>query len=575
MDRLEVAPVRTFPVPRSLLERARTVPGALQALVERFPEFECLILLDRHGNEQRVSVEAIWQRGNEIQSGLMARGLRPGEFVVLILPTGLELVAAYFGVMLAGAVPALVASPLNRVGDSQVYLQHVSKILDNASARILYCDEEVAALFRGEERALLGKTLLVTPTDITPAAALPDPIQLDPDDVAAIQYSSGATGTPKGVLLSHRAVLNNVRAMRTALGLTSDSVSVNWIPLYHDMGLIDAFLLPLLCGCPTVLIPTMDFMREPALWLRAIHRYRGAMSWAPNFAYSLCAKRIPEDDLGGLDLSCWRIAISAAEPILASTIEHFTQRFSSYGFKPEAMTPFYGLAENVTAVTAHPVQDPPKIETIDRDELARSDLARPSVNGLSSVSVGQALPGCEVEIRDSGREGLPDRHVGNIWVRSDSLFSGYNRDAELTERVLVDGWLDTGDRGYLANGQLFFVSRAKDLIVIGGDKYAPHDVEAAINRVSGVREGCAIAFGLASEERGTEELVAVVETKEEHPEALEKLKQSIRLAVTRDTGLALRHLKLVPPGGIEKTTSGKLARVATRHHFIESLRHGS
>ncbi len=574
MDRLEAAPVRTFSVPRSLLELAETLPGALQALVERFPEFECLILLDRHGNEQRVPVEAIWQRANEIRSGLMARGLRPGGFVVLILPTGLELVAAYFGVMLAGAVPALVASPLNRVGDSQVYLQHVSKILDNASARILYCDAEVATLFRGEERALLGKTLFVTPTDITPGAASPDPIQLEPDDVAAIQYSSGATGTPKGVLLSHRAVLNNVRAMRPALGLTSDSVSVNWIPLYHDMGLIDAFLLPLLCGCPTVLIPTMDFMREPALWLRAIHRYRGAMSWAPNFAYSLCAKRIPEDDLEGLDLSCWRIAISAAEPILASTIEHFTRRFSSYGFKPEAMTPFYGLAENVTAVTAHPVQDPPKIETIDRDELVRTDLARPSVNGLSSVSVGQALPGCEVEIRDSGREVLPDRHVGNIWVRSDSLFAGYNRDAELTKRVLVDGWLDTGDRGYLANGQLFFVSRAKDLIVIGGDKYAPHDVETAINRVPGVREGCAIAFGLVSEERGTEELAAVVETKEEHPEALETLKQAIRIAVTRGTGLALRHLKLVPPGGIEKTTSGKLARVATRHHFIESLRHG-
>jgi acyl-CoA synthetase (AMP-forming)/AMP-acid ligase II len=371
-------------------------------------------------------------------------------------------------------------------------------------------------------------------------------------------------------------MLNNIRAVRDGLGLAPRDVSVNWIPLYHDMGLIDAFLLPLLSGCPTVLIPTMDFMREPELWLWAIHRYRGALSWAPNFAYALCAKRIPENRLDGLDLSSWRVAINAAEPVLAHTIEAFTARFEPYGFARSAMTPAWGLAENVTIATAQPVPEAPHVETIDRQTLATKGRAQPTEGaGLCSVAIGCCLPQCEVEIRGPSGGRLDDRGVGEIWLRTNSLFSGYRGDAELTSQALVDGWLKTGDQGYVANGALFFVSRDKDLIIIGGEKYAPHDVETVINRVPGVREGCAVAFGVMSQERGTEELAAVVETKEENPVALEALGLAIRSEVTRATGLGIRYLKLVPPGGVQKTTSGKLARAATQRRYREEFEVGN
>jgi acyl-CoA synthetase (AMP-forming)/AMP-acid ligase II len=563
------ADVPGSPVPASLLDEAETLTGALAALALRFPDFRCLVTLDRRGEEQTRSLGELWERAQQIRAGLEGRGLGPGGVVILILPTGPELVAAYFGVLLCGGVPGLVATPSNRVADHDVYATRVGAILANASAHTLYCSPDVAAIFTARPHLLAGAALR-TPDDAA-AGGGASPALRRPDDVATIQYSSGSTGVPKGILLTHRAMLNNIRAVRDGLGLTARDVSVNWIPLYHDMGLIDAFLLPLLGGCPTVLIPTMDFMRDPGLWLRALHRYRGAISWAPNFAYHVTATRVPEAELEGLDLSGWRIAINAAEPLLARTLETFTRRFAPHGFRPEAMTPAWGLAENVTIATAHPVSQAPRVEHVEREALATRGVAQPCAKGgVPSVAIGRCLPGCELEIRDASGARLPDRRVGSIWLRSNSLLRGYHGDPEQTRRVLVDGWLDTGDHGYLAEGDLFFVSREKDLIVIGGEKYSPHDIETLVNEVPGVRAGCAVAFGILSEERGTEELAAVIETRETG-EAAAALERSVRDRVLRKTGLALRHVVLVPPGGVEKTTSGKLARRATKARHAARL----
>lgn len=568
---LAITPLPQSPVGPGLLDRAETLPGALGALVEHCPDFPCLILLDRHGREERFTAGEIWTRARQIQSVLVDSGLKPGAFAVIILPTGPELVSAYFAVMLAGAVPALAATPSNRFSDHAAYAARIGAILANAEAQILYGDDEVAEIFRQNPSALPHQTVVLTPARQERVEALPI-FDSRPDSIATVQYSSGSTGPPKGVLLSHRAVLNNIRALRRGLGLTTDDVSVNWIPLYHDMGLIDAFLLPLLSGCPTLLIPTMDFMRDPVLWLRAIHRYRGAHSWAPNFAYALCAKRIPDDKLEGLDLSCWRIAVVSAEPVLAHTMEEFADRFAPYGFRREALTPVYGMAENVTAATAHAVDCAPWIETVDRDVLASAQVARPTTRtGVRAVAAGRPLPGCTVEIRGPDRQPLPERHVGTIWLRTDYLFSGYHRDPDATAHALVDGWLNTGDCGYLADGSLYFASREKDLIIVGGEKYAPQEVEIAINRVPGVREGCAAAFGVLNEERGTEDLAAVVETKETDSAEIERLRHAIRTEVLNATGIGLRHLLLVPPGGVEKTTSGKLARRATQRRYADQL----
>jgi len=567
----EVACPPASPVSRRTLDEATTLTGALATLAAAHPTFPCLTILDRQRRERRLSFGELWTAAERVGAALRAAGARPGGFVLLVLPTGPELVAGYFGALLAGAVPGLIAVPSNRVADRRVYAARIGAILANAEAQVLYCDPEVAALFTGEDAALLGGVALLTPGGMVAAPAIA-PATPAPQDIATVQYSSGSTGTPKGVLLTHEAILNNLRAVRDGLGLDADDVSVNWIPLYHDMGLIDALLLPVLSGLSTVLLPTMDFLREPALWLWAIHRYRGTLSWAPNFAYTICARRVPDVEIAGLDLSSWRIAINAAEPVLASTIDAFTTRFAAHGFRPEAMTPAWGLAENVTIATAHPVGERPRVETIDRRALAKEDVARPTTGpGLASVAIGRCLPRCEVAIRDAAGHELPDRHVGAIFLRSDSLFLGYHRDPVATAAALERGWLRTGDRGYVADGDLFFIARDKDVIVIGGEKYAPHDVETAINRVAGVREGCAVAFGMLDEARGTEEVAAVVETREDDPDGRARLEAAIRAAVIDATGLALRHLVLVPPGGVEKTTSGKLARTATRRRWAAAL----
>jgi acyl-CoA synthetase (AMP-forming)/AMP-acid ligase II len=556
-------------VPASLLDRAETIPHAIEELVERFPRYECLTLLDRHRNERRVSLETFWTRAKEVQAVVAARGLDPGRCGVVALPTGAELVAAYFGIMLGGGVPVLAPTPSNRVADGRVYTQIVGNVLRNSAAQVLYCDEDVEALFR-EESAQLGDVAIVRPQDAAPCTKAPDTVYATPDDVATVQYSSGTTGAQKGILLSHRAMLAYTRSLRDGLGLRSEDVSVNWAPLYHDMGLFGAFLLPLLCGCPTVLIPTMDFLRDPALWLWAIHRYRGSLSWAPNFAYSLCAKRVPDSELEGLDLSSWRIAANASEPVLPATVEAFATRFEPYGYAPAAMTAAWGLAEVVMVGTVHPVAEAPLIDRVDRRALAARGRAVPSEgDGFALAATGRCLPGFEMEIRDDAGRVLGDREVGDIWLRSPTVFSGYKDDPELTARVLVDGWIHSGDRGYTVDGHLFFVSRVKDLIIVGGENYAPHDIETAINRVPGVREGCAVTFGVTNEERGTEDLAAVVETREEDPDALRALASAIRAEVMRWTGLGIRHLELVPPGGVEKTTSGKLARRATQLRYAD------
>ena len=318
---------------------------------------------------------------------------------------------------------------------------------------------------------------------------------------------------------------------------------------------------------------SISLIQAVAMSQQAIHHYGGTLSYAPNFAYALCAKRVRDAEVAGLDLSTWRIAANGAEPVLAPTLEAFAGRYAAHGFRAEAITPIWGLAENVTVATCHPVGTRFVVDRVDRGALVRDGVAQPtSGDGVEVVSVGRAVPRSAVEVRDDVGRVLPERRVGAIWLRSDSLCTGYHGEPDETARRLVDGWLDTGDRGYLAGGALYFVAREKDLVVVGGEKYAPHDIEAVINRVPGVREGCAVVLGVLSEERGTEEVAAVVETRGVDAAGEPALREAIQVAVARATGLGLRHLLLVPPGGVEKTTSGKLARRATRARYADRLR---
>jgi acyl-CoA synthetase (AMP-forming)/AMP-acid ligase II len=556
----------------SALDHATTLMEALLACAAHDAR-ERIVFVARDGSEQRFSLAALLARAFALRARFDAHGLRSGDSVVLVLPTGPELIAAYLAALLAGAAPALASTPTQRVADRDAYRRLLRGIVADAQPRLAYCDAAAASALALPDTNHFAGVPVVLSAKI--GAATPDfaPHRAAPEDVATIQYSSGSTGEPKGVRLSHRAMLNNLRAVRDALELDARDVSVNWIPLYHDMGLIDAFLLPLLSGCKTVLLPTGDFIREPRLWLQALHRHRGTISWAPNFAYALCVERIGAEDIAGLDFSRWRLAINAAEPVLPETVAAFSERFATHGFRPEAMTPAWGLAENVTIATSQPPALPPRVDRIGRTAAAVDARAVPTtspIDSLACVGVGRVLPGCSIEIRE-GEQPLGERAIGNIWLRSDSLFSGYAAGPLPNPEVTPAGWIFTGDRGYVADGDLFFVARAKDVIVIAGQKYAPHDVESAINTVPGVRRGCAAAFGVLDATSGTEVLCAVVETRISDSSDLDALASAIRAQVTRSTGLALRHLKLVPPEGVGKTTSGKLARGATRERYAALL----
>lgn len=559
-----------------LLDEAETLIGALRRLVDLRPDAEAVVLLDRSGSEQIVEAEPLWAAASAFGATLLDEGLKPGDVVVLVLPTSRDLISAYFGTLMAGGVPALLSTPSRRVSDPSVFRGRVGHVVSTARPHSLICKSPVAELLR-EEAGLLGRTRLIDPSTAgSKRGESAAPVPCSPDAIATIQFSSGTTGSPKGVLVSHGAVLNNLRSMRDAFGVVPGDVAVNWIPLFHDMGLFGAFLLPLLCGCKTVIMPTEDFMRSPSLWLRCIDRYRGTFSWAPNMAYTLCASRLSDEEIEGVDLSSWRLALNGSEPVLASTVRAFTDRFEPYGFDPRAMSPAWGLAEVTVLASVHPPTEEPICELIDRTALAREDVARITADdeAVSCVSVGRCIPGVELEVRNEAGEVLADRHVGEIWLRSNALFQCYQGDPQRTSGAVVDGWLRTGDRGYVVAGYVFFVSRLKDVIVIGGEKYLPDDIEAVINRVEGVRQGCVAVFGVADEKRGTEKLAAVVETRASRPDEQEDLRAAIRKAVTRATGLGLGVLVLTPPNGVEKTTSGKLSRSGTRSRYRSELEAG-
>lgn len=560
------------PVPPEALAQFDRPTGALQGLAETFPDFEVLVFVDRRGDEVRVSFAEIWQRSREIQSALAERGVQPRDVVLMALPTGAENVAAYFGIQLAGAIPAVVVTAGNRFADPKIYGPYVAAIAQSSGAEILLTDETTKQTL---QTAWTGSSMPceVVPTDLLrPDGPLRDLADVSAREITSIQYSSGSTGNPKGVLLTGAAILENLRAMQQHLEIGPKDVFVNWIPLYHDMGLIAALLLPMLAGARTVLLPTMDFLREPSSWLRAVDRYRGSVSFSPNFGYAIAAHRLSDDEVEGLDLGCWRLAVNASEPVLPETMDDFCERFGKLGFQAPSMVPAWGLAESVSFATmCIPKRMDGRVDPIARD-ITTTGEARPTTDrGIPVVTCGPLIPGCEIEVRDDDGTVLGERRLGRVWLRTDALFEGYLDDPELTAQRRAEGWLDTGDRGYLVGDQLYFYAREKDLIIIGGEKLAPHEIESRVSGIDGVRPGCVIAFGRINTDRGTEELVVVAETRETDDETRKRLEATIRTSVTRLIGLGARHVLLVDPGGIGKTTSGKLARTSTAAKYAAEL----
>ena len=502
-----------------------------------------------------------------VAKALRALGIQSRELVVIAHPQDLESIYAFWGTMLIGAIPSMFPTLTEKL-DPNVYIRNMIELvkLSGVSA-VLTTDEFAPHLREHLSCAVLCSEDLVNHHD---NGEITEGIQPQPDETAFLQHSSGTTGLQKGVALSHAAVLNQVAAYSDAIRLVRDDAIVSWLPLYHDMGLIAGFLLPIIQGIPLFLMSPFDWVSHPALLFKTIHDAGGTLCWLPNFAYNHCAHRIRRRDSAGLSVANMRMFINCSEPVHNESHMLFLDRFRENGVRADQFAVSYAMAENTFAVTQTPPGITPRLDVIDGRELESSRYAK-QVSGddpLAQIRVSCGPPISGTEIRIVGDDGKvhSDRCVGEIAIRSNYLLSGYYQRPDLDP--FADGWFLTGDMGYLADGELFLVGRRKDLIINAGKNIYPGDIEAVINQVPGVRPGRAVVFGVADEREGTELVAAVAEVATEDEEERRAIGRSIRQAVARQSMVTLSYIYLVSPKWLLKTSSGKIARGANREKWM-------
>ncbi len=553
----------------SIPDQTLTLVAALQWHTQQHPDRIHVRLYSDETEEATLSYRDLWEGATRVAAGLQWRGIKGGSPVAIMLATGKDYLFSFFGILLAGGIPVPLYPPVRRT-QIENHLLRQQTILDNCQAVTLITMPEALVFARLLKAQLRSLQHLVTPDDLYHQSSQYLQPVIKSEDTAFLQYTSGSTGNPKGVVLSHANLLANIRALGKAVDVRPDDVIVSWLPLYHDMGLIGTWLAGLYFAVPVVLMSPLDFLSRPRRWLWAIHRYRGTLSPAPNFAYEICLNRISADELEGLDLSSWRGAFNGAEPVSAFTLKKFSERFSAYGLRPDVLTPVYGLAENTVGLTFPPRGREPLIDCIDRDALAKIGTAVPLVESdkaLRMVACGRPLDGHEVRIVDNSGQELADRREGRVQFRGPSACRGYYRNPEAT-RLLFDGdWLNTGDLGYMAAGDLYLTGRSKDLIIIGGRNIYPQELEEAVGTLTGIRKGNVVVFGCPDPATGSEQLVIVAETRETEGQTRQKLLTEIKSLAVDLLGTPPDKLLLVPPHSVLKTSSGKIRRSACREIY--------
>lgn len=558
--------------PHELPGPARTLLEVLRWHVERDGARTQLVLVSPTA-EQALSYAQLDDGARRVAGWLQRRGVEPGQTVAIMLPTSIGFFDAYFGILLAGAVPVPIYPPA-RLQQIEEHVRRHAGILANAQATLMISTQQampaaqlLRALVPGLRAVATVDECLLGPPELLRS------VPCVQTDTAFIQYTSGSTGSPKGVVLSHENLLANIRAMGQAVGVRDDDVFVSWLPLYHDMGLIAAWLSSLYHGRPLVVMSPLDFLEHPQSWLWALHRWRGTLTAAPNFAYELCVRHIEDAALQGLDLGHVRLMASGAEAVNPATLERFATRFARYGLHEQALTPVYGLAECTVGLLLPPPGRGPRVDRIDRGVFGRERRAVPLAEGdtapLRFVSCGRPLPGHEVRVVDEQGFELGERVEGRLEFRGPSATSGYLRNEDLT-RALVgpEGWLDSGDLAYRADGEYYLTGRVKDLIIRGGRHLYPDEIEQAVGEVAGVRKGRVVAFGVTDAHSGTENLVVVAETHERDAQRREDLRARITAALGALLGESADVVRLLPPGSVLKTSSGKLRRGATRELYL-------
>jgi 1-acyl-sn-glycerol-3-phosphate acyltransferase len=544
---------------------AGTLLDVLDWHCDSHPDQVHVHLLDEDGPHEALTYADLRRGGEAVAQGLMAADLVSGESVALMLPTGRDYFEAFLGILLAGGVPVPIYPP-GRPSQIEEHLRRHAQILSNARATMLVTVPEARAVARLLRSSVETMRQVTTVTDLARSGGHEPMPRARPDETALIQYTSGSTGDPKGVVLSHANVLANIRAMGQAAGVTPRDVFVSWLPLYHDMGLIGAWLGSMCLGMPVVIMSPLAFLARPARWLTAIDAYRGTITAAPNFAYELCLRKVTDTELQTLDLSTLRMALNGAEPVVAGTMERFAQRFARCGLRPGALAPVYGLAEAAVGLAFPPPGRGLLIDAVDAERLRRDGQAVPALpegfDALRIVASGQPLPGYEIRVVDGSDRELPERTEGQIEFRGPSATAGYQRNSKATTALFHDGWLRTGDLGYVTGGDVFITGRSKDLIIRAGRNLHPEDLETAVGQLPGVRKGCVAAFATQDAETATERLIVVAETTETTESVREELRARIAATTVDLLGTPPDEVVLAPKGTVLKTSSGKIRRAA-------------
>jgi len=525
-------------------------------------------------DEQTITYAELDREARVMAAGLIEHGLTPGERVAIMLPTEAAFFAAFFGVLFAGGIPVPLYPPFRRA-QVEDHLRRQAGILRNAGASLLIIGSEI----RNVGQLMLGLCedlrCVETVQALSRAGSIEQIVPAGPETIALIQYTSGSTGDPKGVVLTHANLLANIRAMGEALDASSADVFVSWLPLYHDMGLIGAWLGTLHYGVPTIIMPPLAFLADPGRWLRAMGRHRATLSAAPNFAFELCCKNVRDEDIKGLDLSSIKMLVNGAEPVSPATIERFTARFAKLGFQPEALAPVYGLAENSVGLTFPPIGRGPIVDRVQRPALSRDGHAKMADPGdataLQFVACGRPIEGHEVRIVDEASAELPERTEGRLQFKGPSATRGYFRNDEKTKALFDGEWLESGDRAYIASGDVFITGRIKDMIIKAGRNIYPHELEELVGGVDGVRKGCVAAFPSKSGGADTERLVLLVETRLTEPDAIDALRSRIVEVAKMQLDIVPDEVVLAPPHTVPKTSSGKLRRSAARTLYESGL----
>jgi len=549
------------------MNRMQTILDALPSREIQDQKTFCHFI--QSGRETRISREELLRGAERYANLFRQRGVRPGEVVLIILRHSPDLLYSFLGAMLAGSIPSFLPYPTSKQ-DTRLYWSSHQRLFERIAAGAVLTYRENIESLRQNITSLPLHILISEEAASFPAGF--DRSDAIPGQTALLQHSSGTTGLKKGVALSHQAVLRQVTHYAKALNITSGDCIVSWLPLYHDMGLIACFMLPLLTNTPVVMVDPFEWVVNPQILFDAIQAHRGTLCWLPNFAFHhLCRTVRPSPDLNLSSIRAW---INCSEPCRAETFQLFARAFARAGVKLEHLQVCYAMAEAVFAVTQTPLGRAPGVLTVS-PEILRSqgrivEVASESCQ-QSVLSTGPAIPGLQIRIANDRGEALPDDCVGEILIAGDCLFSGYFKLDEETRRKLHGGWYRTGDLGFLHKNDLYVTGRKNDLIIVHGRNYYAHELEYLVNQVPGTYPGRNVATGWFRPEIGSEEVVIIAEIKPESGVDRVQLTQDIKQRLLDQTGLLVFDVHLVNPGWLIKTTSGKISRIENLNKYRAAL----